>query len=120
MMPSHRKRLARLYQELGHTLCEYMASSARPSSIPCMDLDQAAKAHAAAVAQLDEFRQAQKALADKLRAARQRVEDSRAVLADAIAQAYLDGVRVGELARRTGYSRETVRVILRAHGIEAE
>jgi hypothetical protein len=85
-----------------------------------VNLDQAAHAHSAAMARLDEIRQAQKALAEQLQAARQKVEDSRAVLADAIAQAYLDGARVGELARRTGYSRETVRVILRAHGIEGE
>lgn len=58
--------------------------------------------------------------AEQLRVARGQVESTRAKLAEAIVAAYLNGARVGELARRTEYSRETIRVILRAGGVEPD
>lgn len=82
-----------------------------------MDLDKAANAHRGALARLEEVK---KANAERLRAARDRVEATRAELAAAIAEAYLAGDRVGDLATRASYSRETVRVILRQAGIEPD
>jgi len=52
--------------------------------------------------------------------ARERAEAARLVLADAIVEAYLDGGRVGQLARRTGYTRESIRRILRTAGVAAD
>jgi multidrug resistance efflux pump len=80
-----------------------------------MNLDQAAEAHRAALAGLEEVKAAN---VERLRAARKRIDDSRAKLAQAIVKAYVDGERVGDLARRTGYTRETIRVILRTAGVE--
>ena len=53
-------------------------------------------------------------------AARVRVDEARAALAAVIVAEYLAGERVGELAARSGYTRETVRRILRAGGVEAD
>jgi len=85
--------------------------------VVAVNLDRAIDAYAAARARVEEVK---KENAERLRAARQRVEETRAALADAIAEAYLNGARVGELASRTGYNRETIRLILRNHGIPAE
>lgn len=52
--------------------------------------------------------------------ARAKVADARETLAAAIVEDYLDGARVSELAAQAQYSRETVRRILRAAGVEAE
>ena len=52
--------------------------------------------------------------------ARARVVDARQSLAEAIVVEYEGGARVGELAKRAEYSRETIRRILRAAGFEAE
>jgi hypothetical protein len=51
-------------------------------------------------------------------AARTRVDTARQALAAVIVTEYQAGVRVAELARRADYSRETIRRILRAAGIE--
>jgi predicted transcriptional regulator len=52
--------------------------------------------------------------------ARARVEQARATLAEKIVAEYLAGARVAELARRSDYSRETIRRILRAAGVEPD
>jgi len=52
--------------------------------------------------------------------ARAKVVVARTALAEAIVQEYEAGARVGELADRADYSRETIRRILRAAGVEAE
>jgi len=82
-----------------------------------MNLERAAEAHHAALSALEEIKAEN---AERLRQARQRIEDSRAELAKAIVKSYLDGERVGELSRRTGYTRETIRVILRAAAVERD
>jgi len=82
-----------------------------------VDLDHAAREHQAALARVEETKRAN---AERLREARKQVETTRDGLAAAIVQAYLDGGRVGALAERAGYSRETVRVLLRAAGIEPD
>lgn len=51
-------------------------------------------------------------------AARADVPEARERLAAAIVASYGEGVRVGELAKRTGYGREQIRRILRAAGVE--
>jgi hypothetical protein len=82
-----------------------------------VDLDQAAAAHQAALAAVEEIKRAN---AERLAAARAHVEATRVELAAAVVAEYEAGGRVGELARRARYSRETVRVILRAAGVEPE
>lgn len=52
--------------------------------------------------------------------ARAAVVAARTVLAEAIAAEYEAGARVGDLASRAEYSRETIRRILRAAGFEAD
>lgn len=51
--------------------------------------------------------------------ARDHIPDARAKLAEAIVAAYQADVKVGEIARITGYGREQVRRILRAGGVQA-
>jgi DNA-binding NarL/FixJ family response regulator len=82
-----------------------------------MDLDRAAAAHQAALAKVNEIKQT---YTEHLRAARAEVDATRTVLADAIVHAYEDGTKVGDIARRASYSRETVRVVLRNAGVEPE
>lgn len=50
--------------------------------------------------------------------AQQRVDKARAQLADVIVAEYEGGARVTDLAQRAGYTRETIRRILRAAGVE--
>lgn len=76
-----------------------------------VDLDAAAEAYHAAQAELTA------AKADVV-LRRDRVTQTRAQLAEAIAAETLAGTRQNEIVRRTGYSREQVRTILRARGIE--
>jgi len=52
--------------------------------------------------------------------ARAKVTEARTALAEAIVAEFEAGARVGELAGRADYSRETIRRILRAAGVEAE
>ena len=82
-----------------------------------MDLDHAADEHRDALARVDEIK---KANAERLAEARKRVRKTRAALAAAIVAEYLNDGRVGDLALRAGYSRETVRVILRDAGIDPD
>jgi ribosome-binding protein aMBF1 (putative translation factor) len=90
----------------------------RPPYRQGVDLDRAATAHTHARAKVDEIKRTN---AERLRAAREQVDSTRADLAAAIVRAYVhDGVHVGELAQRAQYSRETVRVILRAAGVEPD
>lgn len=51
---------------------------------------------------------------------RARLVDARAELADAIVAAAEDGMRQRDIIKITGYSRERVRQILRAGGVEPD
>jgi hypothetical protein len=53
-------------------------------------------------------------------AARGKVDAARADLAARIVAEYKGGARVAELARRAEYSRETIRRVLRAAGVEPD
>lgn len=67
------------------------------------------------------YRQAQAELADartRVGQARAEVDRTREELAEAIVEAARSGVRQVEIVRRSGYTRESVRRILRAGGIE--
>lgn len=71
----------------------------------------------------DDYRAALQRVADavaEVAAARAALPAARAKLAAAIVAAHRSGVRVGDLARISGYGREQVRRILRAAGIEPE
>jgi DNA invertase Pin-like site-specific DNA recombinase len=52
------------------------------------------------------------------RSAKEALDKARPELAEAIAEAARAGVRQGEIVRATGYTREQVRRICRAAGIE--
>lgn len=82
-----------------------------------MDLDHAADAHRDALARVDEIKVEN---AERLKVARRRVDETRTELAKAIEEAFLSGGRVNDLALRAGYTRETVRVILRKAGIDPD
>jgi hypothetical protein len=75
---------------------------------------KAYKAAQAAVEKADE--RARQLVAD----ARTRVDAARRKLAQTIVAEYGGGARVADLARRSDYSRETIRRILRAAGVEPE
>jgi len=73
------------------------------------------------------YRQAQEAIAGAQDDARQLVADARAAaeqarrdLAEAIVDAAKAGMRQKDIVEATGYTRETVRRILRAAGIDAD
>lgn len=53
-------------------------------------------------------------------AARAQVDQARARLAETIVTEYQRGARVADLAKRAEYSRETIRRILRAAGVEPD
>lgn len=53
-------------------------------------------------------------------AAQAKVDTARSARDGAVVDEYGRGTRVGELARRTGLNRETIRRILRAAGVEPE
>ena len=76
------------------------------------DLEAASDAYQAALKRVTDA-------LDEVREARAAVPQVRARLADAIVAAYRSGVRVGEIARVTGYGREQVRRILRKAGVTA-
>lgn len=80
-----------------------------------MDLDDAVKEYQAAQAGVPRAEERARAV---IATARERVTQARRELAAAIVAEYQAGARVGDLARRTGYNRETVRRALRAAGIE--
>jgi predicted transcriptional regulator len=76
-------------------------------------LEAASEAYQAALGRVTD------ALAE-VAAARAAVPEVRARLADAIVTAYRSGMRVGEIARISGYGREQVRRILRRAGVEPD
>lgn len=82
-----------------------------------MDLDAAARDYRRAVAAIET---AKKAAARRVTEARERAEAKRLTLAAAMVEAAHNGVRPVEIERRTGYTKERVRQILRAGGVEAE
>jgi DNA-directed RNA polymerase specialized sigma24 family protein len=74
------------------------------------DLEAASAAYQAALKRIED------AVAE-VAAARADLPEVRARLAEAIVAAYGSGVKVGEIARVTGYGREQVRRILRRAGV---
>lgn len=69
------------------------------------------------------YRQAQAELADaraRIGQARAKVDKTRDELAEAIVDAARSGMRQVEIVRRSGYTRESVRRILRAGGVEPD
>jgi hypothetical protein len=83
-------------------------------SFPDMgQLDDAAEAYRAAVAKLDAARAA-------VPAAREELAEARTALAAAMVMAARSGMTQTEIIRRTGYTRESVRRILRAGGVTAD
>lgn len=78
----------------------------------------------AAVARLQRAQEAEQAAKVKAREvvadARADVAKARQALHAAIVAAYLDGLRQKDLVERTGMTRESIRRILRAGGVEAE
>jgi hypothetical protein len=80
-------------------------------------LEKALEAYRAAQARVPEAEAEAKAL---VRAARDQVAATRAKLAAAMVAEANAGTRQVDLMRRTGYSREQVRTILRAGGVEPD
>lgn len=81
------------------------------------NLADAVKAHRAAEAA---YERAKVDAAARVRRARQSREAARLRLAEAMVTAARDGMRQTDIIATTGYSRERVRTILRAGGIEAD
>lgn len=63
---------------------------------------------------------AERAAEARMKAAREARNAARLALAEGIVEAWHAGTSQAEIARRTGYSREQVRRILRAHGVEPD
>jgi DNA invertase Pin-like site-specific DNA recombinase len=63
---------------------------------------------------------AERAAEARVRAAREARAAAREALALGIVEAWRTGTTQADIARRTGYSREQVRRILRKHGVEAD
>lgn len=82
-----------------------------------MDLDAAASDYRRA---LDGIEKAKRAAQRRVDAARAYADVARETLHAAIVEAALEGMRPTEIVRRTGYTPERVRQILRAAGVEAE
>lgn len=80
-------------------------------------IEDAAKAYRAAVAGLTS---AQETARVRIATARERVEETRAKLAAVIVDEARAGASQVDLIRRSGYSRETVRTILRRGGVEPD
>jgi hypothetical protein len=86
--------------------------------IPDMaNLDDAVKAYRSSMAAVET---AKAAAEERIRKARENADAKRAALAEAICEAALDGMRQVDIVHVTGYSRERVRTILRAGGVEAD
>lgn len=81
------------------------------------NLDDAARAYRAAAAAVEATREANE---QRLRTAREKAEAARLVLAEAMVEAAQDGLKQTEIIRISGYSREHVRTILRAGGVESD
>lgn len=79
-------------------------------------LDAAVRAFRAAQAAVPE---AQTTARQLVAEARTKVEQTRTDLAEAISEAARNGMRQRDLVAATGYNRESIRRILRAHGVEA-
>ena len=56
----------------------------------------------------------------RLAESRVRADAARTALHEAIVEAALDGMRQGDIVRLTGYTRERIRQILRAGGVEPD
>lgn len=82
-----------------------------------MDLDAAARDYRRAVAGIET---AQRAAKRRVAAARERADTARQTLHEAMVDAAREGVRPVEIERQTGYTKERVRQILRAGGVEPE
>lgn len=80
------------------------------------NLAAAVRAYRAAQTALD---RAEADAAARVERARQARETARSNLADAMVDAALSGMRQVDIIAATGYSRERVRTILRAGGVEA-
>ena len=86
-----------------------------------MDLDDAVRVLKAAEANVPRAEQRAEERARQIKAeARARVERARQALHEAIVTEYGRGARQVDLVKRTGYTRETIRRILRAAGVEPE
>ncbi|GAB3802588.1 hypothetical protein [Micromonospora zhanjiangensis] len=81
------------------------------------NLDHAVKAYRASLAAVEAAKQEAER---RVKESREQVAVRRAELAAAIVEAARDGVRQVDIIRATGYSRERVRSILRAGGVEPE
>lgn len=81
------------------------------------NLDNAARAYRAAVDAVESTKEANE---QRLRAAREKAEAARQALAEAMVEAARSGVRQTEIIKVSGYSREHVRTILRAGGVESD
>lgn len=82
-----------------------------------VDLDEAATAYHRAMSGVDA---AKRAAQRRIDAAREKADTAREALHAAMVQAALQGVRPMEITRRTGYTAERVRQVLRAGGVEPE
>lgn len=82
-----------------------------------MDLDAAVVQYRRAVAGIET---AQRAAQQRVRQARERADAARTQLHQAMVAAAQAGVRPVEIERRTGYTKERVRQILRAAGVEPD
>lgn len=80
-------------------------------------LEDAVKAYRASLSAVEATRKAADA---RIRAAQDKVDETRAALADAIVAEARAGARQVDLIRVSGYSRERVRQILRAGGVEPD
>ena len=81
------------------------------------NLDDAVKAYQASLAAVEATKRTAE---EQIKASRAKVLTARAELAAAIVDAARDGMRQVDIIRATGYSRETVRSILRGGGIEPD
>jgi Tfp pilus assembly protein PilX len=82
-----------------------------------VDLDVAVRDYRRAVAAIEA---AQRSAERRIQQARERAEAKRIALAEAMVEAAQQGVRPVEIQRRTGYTKERVRQILRAGGVEPD
>lgn len=82
-----------------------------------MDLDAAVRDFRRASAGIET---AQRAAQRRIDAARERATQARVALHAAMVEAALAGMRPVEIERRTGYTKERVRQILRSGGVEPD
>jgi hypothetical protein len=80
-------------------------------------LADAVKAYRAAERAVE---RAEAAAAERVKAVREQRTRARLALAEAIVEARLAGTRPIDLQKETGYSRERIRTILRAAGVEPD